>query len=590
MEQTPASYESANLMNAIPKAKLPYDIIHTIDPILDCKDTAFFNIEETAEAMTSVAQEASSATPNNVTFEVVVPSLSTILSRRILVSGGFTVQISGNAVAAGLVFPAANQLAACAFPFNSLMDSCKVTLNGASFDMEMRSILPVVKRMYCKDALKECDGSPHELPFYANPATEATSTGRNVLQTCVAGVEDGFIPNGAYPLTLVNDPVAGAAAANGDNSVLVYIPFNEPLLLPPFTLNNKSQGLYGINKLTFLFKLGNVAQVLNWSAINITPASLNVQFAGWGNVTGGGNQSKPQLKMINYSPKSSLTLKETQAIPYYQMQSIAQTDSSINNGNSATLNLNPRQLQQMPDYIALFVRQQIDNRAAGQFDCFATINNVNFNFNNQPGLLSNYVPYDLYKISKGNGLNITYPEFAGLIGTTRGDAQLPTTGSILLLRPGSNLPVPQEYYSNNSIGQFSISGTINVTNNTGVNMSNPELVTVYFYKSIAVTRAGRTETYTGLFGKNDIMKALNKPYGEQDRDHELMYGGSFLSNVFSGIRNLASKIPKPLLQSACEKVVDKVSGSGKSAGAYSAGCTAVGSGWKDANRMSGRLQ
>ena len=121
-------------------------------------------------------------------------------------------------------------------------------------------------------------------------------------------------------------------------------------------------------------------------------------------------------------------------------------------------------------------------------DCYATINKISINFNNQAGLLSSMTPQQLYRNSAQSGLvGLTWEQFSGSLvtvsgihdeangGTARfrtpyagkganligavsnpGFELIPTTGTILVLNFAEVIQLTEEYYAPGSLGSFSL--------------------------------------------------------------------------------------------------------------------------------------
>jgi hypothetical protein len=153
---------------------------------------------------------------------------------------------------------------------------------------------------------------------------------------------------------------------------------------------------------------------------------------------------------------------------------------------------NAIQLNMIPDKLIVFCRKL--NMITCDSDSFLTIKNININFNNYAGLLSNMSQEQLYKASVASGLHMSWQEFSGLtmstsnisyndsisesqtrifgvgayapFGTgtetetykrTPGVQLIPTVGSMLVLDFATVIQLTEDYYAPGSIGNFSAS-------------------------------------------------------------------------------------------------------------------------------------
>ena len=131
-------------------------------------------------------------------------------------------------------------------------------------------------------------------------------------------------------------------------------------------------------------------------------------------------------------------------------------------------------------------------------DCYATINKISINFNNQAGLLSSMTPQQLYRNSVQSGLvGITWEQFSGSLVTVSGVHDeaagntarfrtpysgvgsnligavsnpgfqlIPTTGTILVLNFAEVIQLTEEYYAPGMLGSFNLELLVEAQNNT----------------------------------------------------------------------------------------------------------------------------
>ena len=178
-----------------------------------------------------------------------------------------------------------------------------------------------------------------------------------------------------------------------------------------------------------------------------------------------------------------MLLKSRNVVPYYEMPrylSNAGTTSSIApstydpqvansegfyiNGiqvSGTTLNTQSIQLNQIPSLLIIMVRQPLGNQTYQNSTSFLCIQGISINFNNQSGIMSNATQMQLYECSKRNGSNQTWNQFSGFFnqsniapGSTGNFIPIATTGSLLILQFGVDIPLPDYYARAIKSGQF----------------------------------------------------------------------------------------------------------------------------------------
>ena len=228
------------------------------------------------------------------------------------------------------------------------------------------------------------------------------------------------------------------------------------------------------------------------------------------------------------------------------------------------------------DKLIIFVRQTISNLGPIDADCYATINNISINFNNQAGLLSSMTPQQLYRNSVQSGLvGLTWEQFCGslvtvsgihneaagntarfrrpysgvganLIGTVSnpGFQLIPTTGTILVLNFSEFIQLPEEYYAPGSLGSFNLQLSVEAQNNTHTDWlaGSYELVIMPMTCGVFVNEKGTSSTFLSLLTKQDVMDTI---YQDSYSHSEVrrMVGGSFLDNIHSSLGWITSKLP-----------------------------------------------
>jgi hypothetical protein len=212
--------------------------------------------------------------------------------------------------------------------------------------------------------------------------------------------------------------------------------------------------------------------------------------------------------------------------------------------STKVLTSNNIQLQSIPERLIVFVRRIKDSTlSCCDTDSYLTIKEIRVNFNNQSGLLATFNQQQLYDstICTGGVRNLTWEEFSGVTlsvggGSTAllsngarycawpysqfsgvGAAELsnqpstglrlvPTTGSIVSLRFGTDIQIPEEFYSVSSIGQFNLSVNVSVANLTKDSWNNYELVVLVENPGVMIFDRGSSSTFIGLNAKDAVLQ------------------------------------------------------------------------------------
>jgi hypothetical protein len=292
------------------------------------------------------------------------------------------------------------------------------------------------------------------------------------------------------------------------------------------------------------------------------------------------------------TPHPSDLLEPRNVVPYYELPIYRTTNFDIlppralfgqvtatgafADNVTMTLQSSNIQLSGIPDKLIVFVRKTVANLTPADADCYATIQNISINFNNQAGLLSSMTPQQLYRNSIQSGLAaMTWDQFSGSTmsvsgynnlangqpstsrspysgyganmnggGANTGVQLIPTTGSILVLNFGEVIQLTEEYYAPGSLGSFNLQLSVQVQNNN--NYAWPagqyELVIMPMNCGVFVNEKGTSSTFLSLLTKQDVLDTLNQEAYSHSELHR-MVGGSFLDNIRSSLGWVHSKLP-----------------------------------------------
>jgi hypothetical protein len=172
---------------------------------------------------------------------------------------------------------------------------------------------------------------------------------------------------------------------------------------------------------------------------------------------------------------SSLKLPPKFIVPYVQYTRYKTSFTGVNVG-SQLKTTNNIQLQSVPQSILVYVQKNESTRTIQSPDTFYSIERISVNFANRSGLLTSAEQYQLYKMSRDNGIQLDWYSWSGLakkfiaaaddaVGGRGVDVK--TQGSILIINPAKDLSL-DEVITNGSGGAFNLQMDITFQNSTAV--------------------------------------------------------------------------------------------------------------------------
>jgi hypothetical protein len=558
-------------------------------------DRIKFGVLKGGSQITEAQFKAISATPSNLVWNIQVPSETTIISRQVLLTSTVTLQLTITGVPNGnmcMAYGTSDSLQV--FPIQSLFSVVTSTINNTSVSVNLSDILPALMLLNTNDSLMEFNDTTNILPDsfylqYADAFNNQQIQNNNVLAGASStDLNPAASPRGCLPIAITafsytnseTTPVTTtdfswanmvSTATTDKWTINVTYTASEPLLFSPWIFGNptyNAQGFYGIQNLNFQFNVGQTNRV--WSSA--TPYIQNISLVSFQNTS---------LGFTFISPQPSMLLKSRNVVPYYEMPrylSNAGTTttvapsvynpSAVNgegfyvNGiqfSNTTLNTQSIQLNQIPDLLIIMVRKPIGSQTYLDSTSFLCIEGISVNFNNASGLLSNATQMQLYQMSKSNGSAQTWQQFSGFFmqsnikgggtGSTGNFIPIPTTGSMLVLQFGKDIPLP-DYYAPSSLGNFNLQVRLNCYNQsttyaadstdtygtTGVpgQSITPEICMVTMNSGCFVSDRGTSNIYTGILTKQDVLNTSElQPW--TTTEIETLVGGKMNDRIKSAL-------------------------------------------------------
>ena len=573
------------------------------DDRLMCSDSIRYGVYKSGQNITVAEFSAISASANSHTYNIQVPSETTIIDRRVIWESDFTLNFT---VPNGSVpdVPVGQPLmdygrtgALAPFPLHSLVQTIQATINNNTVSVNLADILPVMYRMYDKESLKKYNSmTPIMNDNYQNYADGVGSI-NNPLGSFRNQVQDDA-PRASIDIV----SLAQVVKAQGQpTTATLRIKVREPLLISPFVWNDpdyNGQGFYGIQNLNFVMNLQTNAQTQR--VLRCAEAwARNIQT-----VVDFGNASNSKLIFNFLTPKPSDLLSARNVVPYidlprYFVGNFTLANTALNAGgaiaySTTAFTSQTIQLNMIPDKILIYCRptqlaktsanNQPDgvNPAVSDFAC--SITGISINFNNQSGILASASQDQLYRYSVESGCNENFNLWNGVstINSANGNStRIPTSGSYLMLEFGRHIQITEDYYAPGSLGNFNLNFTLQLRNQVNsvagaiADQTQYQVVLVCVNSGIFVCEKGSSATYTGILTKEDV---LNSSSGEvySRGDVKRMVGGGFFDTLGSFLAPLkqAFNFVRPLLP-----IASKLPGVGKYADVADKTLKSVGMGY-----------
>lgn len=534
-------------------------------------DSLPFGVVKSGQNVTTQIYPATSASPSSQTFSIQTPSEVTLLDRNIVWQSTYELEIRGTPAAGEFLIDLGNRDALAPLPLHMSATTLQVQVNNNSVSVNIKDVLPQLLRMYGDDrALSRWNGIAPLAPDTYRSYGDQLGANNNSNGSWAQTADNSLISRGTFGVDSIEQtqPVIGAGEKNrqtiGDGTLRVCrVRFTsyEPLFLSPFHFANLSanqMALYGVSNLNFIFNISAQANRL-WrcGASEAAIAGYSVSIVS---VTGA------RLIFQMLTPHPSQILPSKNVVDYVDFPRYLTTfntnigAAAVNATNeliptTTPFSSNNIQLNQVPDMLVIVARKPMSQQTNRDADCFFPITGISINWNNQSGLLANATQDTLYRMS-AKSTNQTWQEFRGYAnkylppaGATY-DTQLQnvlTSGSILALRFGQDIPIVEEFYAAGSLGSFNLQFNVTIQNYT-LTAQPVELVLMCVNSGLFITSQGVSSTYTGILTKSDVLAASEmKPVSER---HLRLVGGVESSAVTS----VADVAPK-----AQEAIMDAVS-------------------------------
>jgi len=558
------------------------------DDILNTTDKVSYAVFKGAQNITPSQYEAISKSNSSVTWNIQLPSESTVFSRRIMLRVEMelvmTATFSDTAPVGSYLFNYGYASALSPFPFQSLCNTIQATINNNTVSQNMRDVMFQLLRFNDRRELARYNNAtPTMYDSYQN-YNDALGTLNNPLAgwNNVANDQD-FQPRGSFELTSVTGNTPKTADPNPQQRVItIKFTTTEPLMLSPFIFSDpksNNQGMYGVQTLNFTANLGLPNKVLRLANQNFALDANNKPLCTVALADGGEGIKSALLLMEFYTRQPSDLVSSRNVVPFaeYPRYITPLPVSNFTSGaTSGFVNFQSIQLNSVPDKLIFCCRKVLGSQSNFDTDSFLPIKKISINFNNKAGLLSSATEWDLWRMSVESGSNQTFQEFKGY-ATVGSNApitvpisqnyykKIPLCGSILALEMGRHVEL-DDVYAPGSIGAFQLQFQVQFENNTAdtIPANSYEMVLITMNSGVFTIERGTSQTYTSILSRADVLSVSSQPSQSKSSLARLV-GGSWEDSFKSLCSSIAPWAGR------AEKVKDVIMGEGTSGGGTSGG-------------------
>jgi len=568
-------------------ASADFEKICVQDDLLLTTDKVRYAVFKGAQNITPSQYQAISISPSSITFNVQLPSESTVFSRRIMIetemSVKFTITPNSSMAVGSRAVNLAYGSALGPFPFHSCCNTIQATINNNTVSTNQKDIMFQLLRFGDRrEVARLNNATPTQYDSYYRYADALGANNNPNAGWNDCEYDQDFQPRGAFKIISIAGNQPYVQDVNAPYDITITFKTREHLMLSPFLWcdpESNNQGMYGVQTLNFTFNLGSANRAFRLAlgqlgtSGNFSAASSTSQFAvSVATIT---NVASSQLQMLFLTRQPSNLVSARNVLPFAEYpRYLTDVGSTLPaNGAAVEQTFQSIQLNSVPDKLIIVARKKMGNQTPADSDSFLPIRKVNISFNNKAGLLSGATQLDLWRMSVESGSNQTWNEFSGSAYKSAQGGQsahdglpqsIPLCGAVLALEFGRHIEL-DDVYSPGSIGAFQLLFKVELENNTGLEIApnQYELVLITMNSGVFAIERGTSQTYTAILSRADVLAVSSRP----------QYSKSGLARLVGGaIEDKVKMLARPLM----EAVGMGTSGGGMSAGGTSGGGTSGG--------------
>lgn len=441
-----------------------------------------------------------------------------------------------------------------AYPISNSIIVANAQINNTTVSVNLNDTIGALLRYNTDADTRQYDYSmsPSMLDQYQNYGDWVTlGSARNPL--AMYGEISNEEARGGFPMELQYNST-GASGATG--SALVFMSPTEPLFLSPFEFGHRNaSGFIGVQTLNFQFTFDPNMFYRVWSHAAVSGGNT----LGNVSVSIGAPYGAPQMFFNYITPQQLMSIPKSCVYKYNIVDRYLSPPTALSAGprSTTTISSNNIQLTSIPQKLLIYARRQnSDLSFNNSSDVYAQIEALTINWNNNSGLLSGASAYDLYRMSRDNGVNISWPQWhcqVPQLGGTALNYINPTSvngvnggyvGSVLCVDMGKDIGLP-DLECPGMLGTFQLQMNVTISNPNLSNTVNYVLYIVPLSEGTFTITNNQSIAQTGVVSKEDVLSAKQNPFIDYAEAMAPYGGGNFfggLKDFFSGAYNKAKDV------------------------------------------------
>ena len=513
-------------------ASADFDKICVQDDLLLTSDKVRYAVFKGAQNITPSQYNAISTSTSSITYNVQLPSESTVFSRRIMVETDMTVSFSATPTADMPIGQTVVNLGYASalgpFPFHSCCNTIQATINNNTVSQNQRDIqFQLLRFGDRREVARYNNATPTQYDSYYS-YTDALGANNNPNSAWNDNALDqDFQGRGGFRVIAItgNTPKAGAGDTTVRNITIRFLT-REPIMMSPFLWadpERNNAGLFGVQTLNFVFNLGSANRAIRLAHGPAGPGGA-VEANAWYSITqpvvSAVTSSRLLMLFLTRQPSNLVSARVVCPFAEYPRY-LTSVSQAFAPGDVKEQTFQSIQLNSVPDKLIIVARKKLADQTPCDSDSFLAIKKINISFNNKAGLLSGSDTWDLWRMSVESGSNQTWAEFSGSAyqssenppaSATALPAVLPLCGSVLALEFGRHIEL-DDVYAPGSIGAFQLLFKVELENQTGLAIASNEyeLVLITMNSGVFCVERGTSQTYTAILSRADVLAVSSRP-------------------------------------------------------------------------------
>ncbi len=434
---------------------------------------------------------------SQASFTANPPDPQSVIDRHVKISQPVRVRFRAVPAAGTRVFQS-GYAAFRAMPLHSIMDNCQLSINNNKITLQASECVAELMRTHSSARDFEHRSTAPMYPDQSQQYADMVNTNRNPL--AAYGETPDTPSRGAFPMTIVANPLA-----NGANVMEAVIEANltETLLISPL--------LFGGDERKGLSRVQNLSLTINWTSLDRIWSY--VAPAGWTFSSIAVELLQPSLSFKYITLPPSLSVPDVLEYEFDNVEvHVNELGAQQNAGATYSMTSSNLQLNAVPEYLMIYAKKRRGDRTAADADAWQSIQSLDLSWANGSGLFSGASKQDLYDISLRNGVDMSYPEWAGeAMYNVVGGAESYRTGvgSLLLLKFARDIAMADPAVSVGTAGTYNLQVRVGLKNTSAAALF-PALYIVPIYKGVFTIAQNQSIQQLAVLSQMDVVQAAQQ--------------------------------------------------------------------------------